>query len=187
MRRMRFLALGGAVLFALAPLAARAKDPPEIERIRAQYKEATAGGGKAFYVTEVEINTGQNNAPAVGTYHKKVRFFWDWPSGGNAILVRAELEAQISAPHYIEEYLFAIPQQDEPDARQGKLIFAYVRGGYEERDTRCYFKDDKLIRVVEGNTTRDQPAGHWPTLDREVQTRAKKVLDAFRALDVLPP
>lgn len=166
--------------------AAGAKEPvpPAIEKIRAQYQKATQNGGQDLYQTVLEVNPGRLPAPGVGVFFKRARFFFAWPGGSAGNLIRAEIDAEIAAPQYHEEYLF---EDLGEEGGQGALIFAHVQGGPEEREERYYFEKKKLIRVVAGKKSIDKPTASQEKQAGEVQRRAEKVLAAFRALQTMPP
>lgn len=179
------LAVCGALGFCGAT-GAWAKEPvsPAIEKIRAQYQAATKDGGKDLYQAVVEANPNRLPAPAVGVFFKRARFFFSWPGGSAGNLIRAEIDAEIAAPQFHEEYLF---EDLGEEGGQGALIFAHVQGGPEEREERYYFNKQTLLRVVEGKKTSDKPTAAQETQAREIQRRAEKVLAAFRALQAMPP
>ncbi|NMB76251.1 MAG: hypothetical protein GYA21_14110 [Myxococcales bacterium] len=166
--------------------AAEAKEPasPAIEKIRAQYQKATQNGGQELYQTVLEVNPGRLPAPGVGVFFKRARFFFAWPGGSAGNLIRAEIDAEIAAPQYHEEYLF---EDLGEEGGQGALIFAHVQGGPEEREERYYFDKKTLVRVVQGKKTIDKPAASQGEQARDVQRRAERVLAAFRALQTMPP
>ena len=166
---VRLLLLLSLLAFAVP---AQAGDPPAIKKIRALYNKVKKA---ELYETRVDVNPGGLDAPGSGNYHKLVHLYWEWPGGGAKVLRRVEVKAEIAAPTYHQELVF-------DDA--GKLAFALRKGGYDDVVQRFYFAAGKLVRVIDGEDTRDSPTKADREIAAAMQDAAKryaKLLEAVSA------
>lgn len=165
----------------LASVAAQPAAETQVRAIRAEYQRVSAATAAArhkdphagLFCTEITVNSLQAPWRAVGTFSRRVVFWFDDQPGfaeaegrpGLAVLRKVEVRTVSAARTEYEEHLFD----------QGELLFCLLQPepGTGQPVERFYFDRGRLIRhLSDGPTTGDPPrteealaqAAHWQTL-----------------------
>jgi hypothetical protein len=129
------------------------------EMIAAALKAEREGVGAGLYATEILVNSHSAPWRAVGNYRKKTTFWYtdqpefavheDLPPAG--VLLRVDVRIEAAARRENEEYLFD----------KGRPVFYYHRVQYGDEpavETRCYFREGRIIRTLEGSRRSEDAA-----------------------------
>ncbi len=175
-----------ATLLLSSPALAQDKGHTDIvAKIRADYGaigakiEKVKTGGEAakdadIVLSELVVNKGGHNWPAVGNYRVIYRFWYEWEPGQPfpSRLRKVEVETTSSARTFYQEYFFSA---------EGRLIFYYERAaGAPPKEMRSYYTGEKLVRMVTGATVNDTPTpGERKTAETVIRA-AQRVMETFK-------
>ena len=147
-------------------------------RVAQAVEDAASGSPSGFYSTDLIVNSHNGAWRAVGTYSRKTRYwFTDQPGFArregrpeSSVLVKVEISETAAARTTRKELLF-----DE-----GRLVFAFIRGGDSGGDEqRFYFDKGKAFRYLEGSTPAAIPEDRAAALGREASSLQTSFLATF--------
>ena len=182
----RAVALLFAVFFLSAPaLSQDAGHADIVAKVRADYAavgakiEKVRKGGDAakdadIVLSELVVNKGRHNWPAVGIYRATYRFWYEWEPGQPfpTRLRKVEVETTSSARTFYQEYFYSA---------EGRLTFYYERAdGDPPKEMRSYYTGEKLVRMVSGSVVNDTPTPGERKTAQTIIRAAQRVMETFK-------
>jgi hypothetical protein len=184
---MRIAALLALCLIAAGPAIAQTKSNDDIVReIRDDYAaigakiETVRKGGDAakrarIVLSELVVNKGGHDWPAVGIHRVVYRFWYEWAPDQPfpTRLRKVEVDTTSSARKFYQEYFYG---------EDGRLLFYLERAdGAGAKGVRSYYSGEKLVRMVSGDTVNDTPTPGERTTAVTIIRAAQRIMGTFRA------
>lgn len=132
-----------------------------------------AGKSEGLYLHLFSLNHHSGDWPGAGRfrYEEKYYFELEMPNRPPEKIVKICKERESAARRYEEEYLFN---------EAGELAFAFLYTFEEaENATRCYFKQGKLIRFMEGDKLTDSPNASQTAESEIIKSNAESLRRRF--------
>ena len=133
-------------------------------------------GASDIYLNEIVVNKGGTSYPAVGIYRKTIRFFYTF--GDREYnpypdrLIKITVTTERSARHEYAEFVF--------DAN-GLLAFAFEKD--DESETRYYFSEGRLIRILRGSDVIPDPGPDEKSSAQAIVARKDALTKIFFAVE----
>lgn len=176
MRRILFLFLIFILVF---PLILNSRDDSDIDKIRQIYNETNENISlKQLYCNEFILNRDNLPVSAVGNYQETVQFYYT----SNEMLGTYELKKIIiKGEHSIVRTYAEFVYNEKMD-----FIFYYYRfhnGQGDTAESRCYFKDNKLLRLIDNDDIIDDIDNKYDEYRDAIIKRSEKLQTFFSKYD----
>ena len=187
---LRVATLFAVLLFTAGTALAQGKtDSDIVAKIRAEYTAVGAKidivkkGGEAakaadIVLSELIVNKGGHNWPAVGTYLVIYRFWYEWDPDQPfpTRLRKVEIDTVSGARKFYQEYFYGT---------DGRLRFYLERAdgapGGTAKEVRSYYAGEKLVRMVSGDVVNDAPTPGERKTAETIIGAAQRIMATFRS------